>query len=226
MRSSQLLAYLLIGVGTVALLSRVGPGTGWLWVALAATGFLAAYRKEGTYALLVVGCILAGIAAGFLLEGAWGWHGAFLMSLGAGFLAIDRIEPRESRWPIYPAAGFVGVGLVYWLFRTGVLQSLWFPFLMIVFGVYLLRRNEGSGWVEVGGDPKTPGETPGETPVDAPVTAPATEEAAAPGTSASRPDDEPRRGAADDDPAGNGYRVGEWEAADQPDNDAADDEPS
>ncbi|MEX2541781.1 MAG: hypothetical protein WD314_08225 [Trueperaceae bacterium] len=155
MNAKQLVAYVLIGVGALALLSRVGPGTGWLWVALAATGFLAAYRKERTYAFLVVGGVLAGTAAGLLIEGAWGWRGAFLMSLGAGFLLIDRGEPRPSRWPIYPAAVLVAVGLVYWLFSAGILQSLWFPFLLIVIGIYLLRRNEDGGWVKVD-DPGAP----------------------------------------------------------------------
>jgi MFS family permease len=148
----QVIAWALIGIGALALLSRVGPGTGWLWVALAATGFLAAYRREGTYAFLVVGAILAGMAVGLLLEGAWGWRGAFLMSLGLGFLAIDRVEPRASRWPVYPAAVLVGVGLVYWLFRAGILQSFWFPFLLIIAGLYLLNRTHGR-WVEVGERP-------------------------------------------------------------------------
>lgn len=161
----QLVAYLLIGLGALALLSRVGPGTGWLWVALAAAGFLAAYRKEGTYAFLVVGGILAGTAVGLLIEGAWGWRGAFLMSLGAGFLLIDRSEPRPSRWPIYPAAVLVAVGLVYWLFSAGILQSLWFPFLLIVIGIYLLRRNEDGGWVAV--DEPAAAEPAGDEPAAA-----------------------------------------------------------
>jgi hypothetical protein len=172
--SRQLAAYVLIGLGALALLARVGPGTGWLWVALAAVGFLAAYRHEGTYAFLVVGGILAGIAAGLLLEGAWGWPGAFLMSLGAGFLLIDRTEPKPSRWPIYPAAVLIGLGLVYWLFRAGILRSLWFPFLLIIAGIYLLRRPRGSGWVEAGEEgaepapptpqPQRPVEPPDEPP--------------------------------------------------------------
>lgn len=149
MNGRRLIAYLLIGVGALALLSRVGPGTGWLWVALASVGFLAAYRQQKTYAFLVVGAILAGAAAGLLLEGAWGWPGAFLLTLGAGFLAIDFLEPRSSRWPIYPAAVLIGVGLVYWLFRAGILQSIWFPFLLIIGGIYLLRRPRRGGWVRV-----------------------------------------------------------------------------
>ncbi|MEX2534967.1 MAG: hypothetical protein WD273_05130 [Trueperaceae bacterium] len=150
MNGRRVVAYVLIGAGSLALLARVGPDTGWLWVAVAAAGFLAAYRQQGTYAFLVVGGVLAGVAGGLLLEGAWRWPGAFLMSLGAGFLVIDRVEPKPSRWPIYPAAVLVGVGLVYWLFRAGIVQSLWFPFLLIIGGIYLLRRRETSGWVEVG----------------------------------------------------------------------------
>ncbi|HEX7004012.1 MAG TPA: hypothetical protein VF168_07480 [Trueperaceae bacterium] len=154
MSGRQVVAWVLIGAGAIALLARVGPGTGWLWVALASAGFLAAYRQQGTYAFLVVGSILGGIAAGILLEGAWGWPGAFLMCLGLGFLVIDRVEPKESRWPIYPAAVLIGLGLVYWLFRAGIVQSLWFPFLLIIAGIYLLRRPRGSEWVEVGDGPQ------------------------------------------------------------------------
>jgi hypothetical protein len=168
----QLVAYALIGLGALALLARVGPGSGWLWVALVAAGFLAAYRRERTYAFLVLGAVLAGTALGLLLEGAWGWHGAFLMSLGAGFLLIDRAEPRPSHWPIYPAAVLVGVGLVYWLFRAGVLQSLWFPFLLIIAGIFLLRRR--SDWVKV--DDETSAERSDEPPAagaDAPSAWPA-----------------------------------------------------
>lgn len=161
MSGRRLLAYLLIAIGALALLARVGTGTGWLWAALAATGFLIAYRKERIYAFLVLGGILAGTAAGLLLEGAWGWPGAFLMALGGGFLAIDRVEPRPSRWPIYPAAALVALGLVYWLFRAGVLQSLWFPVVLIIAGVYLLRRREAEAWVRVDEDDVAPEATDG-----------------------------------------------------------------
>lgn len=170
MSGRQLIAYVLIGAGAVALLARVGPGTGWLWVALAAAGFLAAYRQQGTYAFLVVGGVLAGLAGGILLEGAWRWPGAFLMSLGAGFLVIDWVEPKKRRWPIYPAAVLIGLGLVYWLFRSGIVQSLWFPFLLIIGGIYLLRKPKRSEWVEVGEE----GASSDEGTTTAP-TAPATE---------------------------------------------------
>lgn len=149
MTARTLFAYVLLGFGGLALLARVGPDTGWLWVALGAVGFLAAYRKERTYAFLVIGGVLAGVAVGLLLEGAWRWPGAFLIALGAGFMLIDRLEPRRSRWPIYPAAVLIGLGLLVWLFRAGVLQSLWFPLLMIVAGIYLLRRPRTDNWVEV-----------------------------------------------------------------------------
>lgn len=175
MNGRQLVAYVLIGAGAVALLARVGPGTGWLWVALAGVGFLAAYRQQGTYAFLVVGAILAGIAAGILLEGAWRWPGAFLMSLGASFLVIDRVEPKESRWPIYPAAILVGLGLVYWLFRAGIVQSLWFPFLLIIGGIYLLRKPQRSEWVEVGEEGPTSSEKEPTSAPPAPASAPDTE---------------------------------------------------
>lgn len=149
MSGSRTVAWVLIGLGAIALLGRVGVGTGWLWVALAAAGFLVAYRSQRTYAFLVIGGILAGVSAGILFEGAWNWDGAFLLSLGAGFLVIDQVEPKPGRWPVYPAAILVGLGLITWLFSAGVLASIWFPILLILVGLYLLLARSGSNWVEV-----------------------------------------------------------------------------
>lgn len=149
MNGNRTIAWVLIGLGAVALLGRIGAGTGWLWVALAAAGFLFAYRSQRTYAFLVIGGVLAGVSAGILFEGAWNWDGAFLLSLGAGFLVIDQVEPKPSRWPVYPAAILVGLGLITWLFSAGILGSIWFPILLILAGLYLLLSRSGSNWVRV-----------------------------------------------------------------------------
>ena len=102
-RDNKVLAYILIGLGALFLLSRIDVDTGWLWVGIIAAAFLYGYVRNKSYGLLVAGSVLTGVAVGLLLEEGWGWNGAFLVSLGIGFLAIDRVEPRQSRWPMYIA---------------------------------------------------------------------------------------------------------------------------
>jgi hypothetical protein len=174
----RFIAYGLIAVGAIALIANLSGNTGWLWVAVVATAFLAAYVSQRQYGFLVVGSILAGVAIGILLEGAWGWSGAFLISLGVGFFAIDRIEPRPSRWPRYVAALLVALGVLSGLIESGILTSIWFALLLLAAGVYLLysrqSRPERGGWVEA--PPPAPSGQPSPTATDTPP--PATERVA------------------------------------------------
>lgn len=140
------IAFVLIAIGAIALLARLSGDAGWLWVGLVSIGFLYYYARERTYGLLVVGSILAGVAVGLLLEGNWGWEGAFLVSLGVGIGVIDRVDTRANRWPFYLGAVLIVLGLVSGLIESGLLGSAWFALLLIVAGVLLLRRG-GSGWV-------------------------------------------------------------------------------
>ena len=78
------LGYALLALGGLALLPSGGYAS-WFWVGLVAAGFLLAYVARRNYGFLLVGCVLTGVSVGFLLEGAWNWHGAFLISLGVGF---------------------------------------------------------------------------------------------------------------------------------------------
>lgn len=141
------IAYLLIGIGALALLSRVSGGGGWIWVGLVAAAFLVGYSRERSYGLLVVGSILTGIAVGLLLEESWGWDGAFTVSLGIGFLAIDRIEQRSNRWPRTIGLILVALGVIGGLLDSGVFSSPLVALVLIAGGAYLLlRRRDGSGW--------------------------------------------------------------------------------
>lgn len=156
METRRLIAYILLALGTVTLLARISGGTGWLWVAVVAVGFLYAYAREGTYGLLVIGSILSGVAVGILLEGNLQWEGAFLVSLGAGIGAIDMIEPRASRWPRIVAVIVIVLGLGVGIAQAGVLGSTWFALVLIAAGIYLVvrRHDEGDdGWVHVGPPP-------------------------------------------------------------------------
>ncbi len=140
----RLIAFILIAIGTLAILARVSEGAAWLWVGLAASVFLFTYIRRKDYGILVTGSVLAGVAVGILLEASWGWNGAFLISLGAGFLAIDRVEPKPNHWPLYVAGILGSLGLVVGLLENGILTSIWFALLLIVVGVILIGRDEKS----------------------------------------------------------------------------------
>ncbi len=146
------LGYALLALGGLALLPS-GGYAGWFWVGLVAAGFLLAYVARRNYGFLLVGCVLTGVSVGFLLEGAWGWHGAFLISLGVGFFALDRVEPRRSRWPVQVAGFLMGLGFIVGFIRSGILSSAPFAALLIAAGAYLLTREEGDKaddtWVRV-----------------------------------------------------------------------------
>lgn len=160
MKAKDLVAYALIAVGVVALLGRLSGGAGWLWVGLVAIGFLWAWVAQKSYGFLVTGCILAGVAVGILLESSWGWSGAFLISLGIGFVMIDRLETRHNKWPLYVGAILAVLGVLIGILETGFLGSFWFALILIAGGVFLLTRNRGSdssaGWVKVEPQPSTP----------------------------------------------------------------------
>lgn len=141
MENNKILAYILIGVGSLFLLSRMDMDTGWLWVGLVAAAFLWGYVARKSYGLLVAGSILAGVAVGLLLEESWGWNGAFLVSLGVGFAMIDRLEPKTNRWPLYVGGLLALFGVVVGLSETGVLGSFWFALILIGAGAYLLGRD-------------------------------------------------------------------------------------
>lgn len=138
MEGRRLLAYLLIAIGGIALLDRVSGTADWLWVGLAAAAFLVGYNRRRAYGLLVVGCILAGIAAGLLLESYWGWEGMFLVGLGLGFLIIQQVEPRQNRWPVFVAGLLVLLGVLNTAIGSGFFTSAWFPLLLVLAGAYLL----------------------------------------------------------------------------------------
>ena len=149
MKSQQLIAYILIAIGAIALLARFTGGAGWLWVAIVAAGLLWGYSSQKSYGLLIAGSIVMGVAVGILLENNWGWNGAFLISLGIGFIMIDRIETRQNRWPLYVGGILAAFGLVVGLLDSGFLGSFWFAVLLIGVGAFLLTRDKKDSWVKV-----------------------------------------------------------------------------
>jgi hypothetical protein len=170
-KNERIVGTVLIALGALALFSWWG-GSVWLWFALLAAPFLYYYAKQRNYAFLIVGAILAGLAAGLLLGGG----GLILLGLGAAFFAIDRVEPRTSRWPLYPAAVLVALGLIARLGEVGLLGSVWFALLLIAAGVYLLFR--GESWRYQRPAPRSAAEPPPVAtppPAEAPQASPESE---------------------------------------------------
>lgn len=154
MKNERTIAYVLIIVGVLALLSNLGAGALWLWVGLVAGAFIAAYLSKRSYGSLVAGSLLSGVSVGLLLGFAWDWGlGAFWISVGVGAVVIDRVEPRRDRWPIYLGAVLIAVGILWGLLSSGVVGSSLFALLLIGVGIYLLSREGGGSfgrpWVRV-----------------------------------------------------------------------------
>ena len=159
-RPQRLLAYALIAIGVIMLLSRIG-GADWLWLALISVIFLFAYVSRKTYNFLVAGGVLMGIAVGTLIDTSSG----MLLSLAAGFFAIDRVEPKPNRWALYTAGIFAVLGALVALGSVGLLGSVSFALALLAVGAYLLYR-EGNkpaisrtpGYTST--DPESPAPTP------------------------------------------------------------------
>lgn len=141
-------AYLLIGLGALALLARLSGGAGWLWLGLVAAALLVAYAQQRTYGFLVLGGVLAGSAVGLLLQSVFPrGEGVFLISLGLGLVAIDRVERRTPRWSWVLGWVLTGLGVVTGLASSGLLSSTWFALLLIAAGALLLwRRREAAAF--------------------------------------------------------------------------------
>ena len=155
MHPQQRLAAALIGLGLIALLANLSHGALWLGAGVLAALCLSIYSKSKQYALLISGCLLAGVSAGMLFENVWHWPGATLLMLGFAFIAVDRIETRSNRWPRYPGAILMSLGVLTYLGQTAVLDSWWFAVALIFAGVTLLNRasepkaSGSGGWVHV-----------------------------------------------------------------------------
>ena len=137
----QLLALALILLGILGLLARTTAGSGWLWLGVVAAVAIAAYANTRTYGFLLLGGVMAGSALGLLLSELARGDGVFLISLGAGFVAVDRIEPRGNRWVRSLGLVLAVLGLLVWLVDVGGLGTAWLPLLLIALGVALLWRD-------------------------------------------------------------------------------------
>ena len=161
----RLLAYALVALGVFLLLLRLG-GADWLWLALLGVIFLAAYASRRTYGFLVAGSVLVGLAVGTIFDSG----GGMLLSLAAGFYAIERVEPRPNRWALYTAGVLAALGVFVALGSFELFDSVLFAVVLVGAGVFLLYRGEGSDARSAGtgaGDSSPPSSPPY---VDPPIT--------------------------------------------------------
>ena len=197
MMRREWVAYGLIGLGVLALLARVSGGAGWLWIALVAAALLGTYVSQRTYGLLVIGSLLAGTSVGLLLQQLFPrCDGVFLISLGAGLIAIDAVERREPRWPRNVGLGLAALGLLLALATSGVLGSAWFALLLIAVGAAVLWRGREASTFPPPKVDVTWARPPEHSPASSEPTA--SDETAAHGASA---DEAPADGATADEPA-------------------------
>lgn len=109
----------LAALAALVLVAALVESTAWLWLLLAAVVLLLIYARNGTYLALVVGSVAGGAAVGILLEVAFRWQGAFLISVGAGALMVEGFEQRPGHWPFVFGTAFVGIGTVVTLSAAG-----------------------------------------------------------------------------------------------------------
>ena len=170
----RLLAYALVALGVFLLLLRLG-GADWLWLALLGVIFLAAYASRRTYGFLVAGSVLVGLAVGTIFDSG----GGMLLSLAAGFYAVERVEPRPNRWALYTAGILAALGVFVALGSFELFDSVLFAVVLVGAGVFLLYRGEGTDARSAGtgaGDSSPPSSSYTNPPVTPTPQAPVTPE--------------------------------------------------
>lgn len=129
----------LVGIGLLAVLTNIGDEAGFLWTGMISAIMFFAYYRTKAYGLLIPACILAGVTAGIIFELLSPVEGVFLLGLGGGFIAIDRIQQEKSRWPLYPGIVLLAIGTVITI--QTLFNNMLFAIMLIVVGAFLLLRN-------------------------------------------------------------------------------------
>lgn len=149
-------AWLLIGFGILLLLNNLVSMEGAIVLLILGGVFLAVYLNSHSYGWLVPAMILLGLGVGMIFEDAhWlyfrgDWEPLFL---GVGFLAIyvvDRIVQGHTRtWPLWPGGILVVYAVWEGFLRYSFLWEIrhlvedWWPLLLVIWGIVLLRRDHG-----------------------------------------------------------------------------------
>jgi hypothetical protein len=147
METNRIVGFLLIVVGSAALLAATTPLGGEIVVVSLGLAFLGCYVVTRAYGLLVPGAILTGLGTGTLVAAAGGPQEAVTLGLGLGFLAIAGLDVllREPSgawwWPLIPGGVLTVVGTST---MTGVqdVGRYVVPLLLVALGIRLLVRRD------------------------------------------------------------------------------------
>lgn len=147
----------LIIVGGFFLARNLVPGIERLiplFVGLALLALFFLIRSPGA---LIPGGIVTGVGVGILVASQGNTFGGagFLMSVGAGFIAISVLGaifgvPGTRYWPLVPGSVLIAIGAVIFAAQLGPqvleLAETYWPLVLIVVGGYLLlRARQGVG---------------------------------------------------------------------------------
>lgn len=149
-RNTNLVALLLLALGTLLLVGRVFPGQGEMMGGMVlltiASCFLFFAFWRRIYGLMIPGAILSGLSLGVTFASVSGGV-SVLWGLALGFVAILLIGRAffgvRHSWPIYPAIPLFAIGLIVAVSQLPALFAggmVWVPVLLIGLGLYL-------GWI-------------------------------------------------------------------------------
>ncbi|MCZ7574143.1 MAG: hypothetical protein M5U01_36805 [Ardenticatenaceae bacterium] len=142
----------LILLGLLFLLARFVPTLTPYVVLLIGLGLFGLFLITQAYGALIPAGIVTGIGVGIVLASRSGGDAggaAFMLSLGAGFLAIWVLGllfrvPENHWWPLIPGSILILVGVAALGSRTAqtLLESLsnWWPLILIILGGWLILR--------------------------------------------------------------------------------------
>lgn len=163
-RGGGFLGWFLILLGVVLLLGMHFELSGGWFLLVLGGAFLAWYFESRNYGLLVPAGILIGLGLGVVLAEVRPWFFDFeweLFWIGTGFVSIyiiDRATWHQSTtWPLWPG----GVLILISLWQSRWFEDLfdwlwweilgdWWPVLLILWGVWLLRRGRSGPPVPAG----------------------------------------------------------------------------
>lgn len=138
MQVRRVVIVVLAFAGLVAAADLLGR-SGWAWALVAGGAFAYGHARTGSHELLAVGGALVGVSVG-LVFGAWGWPGAFPLSVGAGLVTADWLAPRTGSWTLPLGATLLLAGLAIGVFASRATAATALALALVALGVLLTAR--------------------------------------------------------------------------------------
>lgn len=134
---------ILIALGITLLLGQYLDSVPGVFLTLLGLVFLIPYALTRIYALLVPGCLLAGIGIGLLFDRPpLSTEVAVPIGLGLGFIAIFVVQLIVARavhwWPLVPGGILVLVGVAQGIPQAQTLLEKGWPLLLVFIGLVIL----------------------------------------------------------------------------------------